>query len=476
MSTDLCFLPALEILNLFKSRELSPVELMNAVIERAESVEPIINAFSYTHYDEAIALAKKAEQAYIKGTARPLEGIPFAVKDESHIAGKPTSNGSLFLKDFVPDDTTFVVERILDAGAIVHARTTTPEFSSAVFTWSKVWGVTRNPWNPEITPGGSTGGGAAALAAGSTILTNGSDIAGSIRVPASMCGLVGFKPPYGRNPENPPWNLEPYSHEGPLARTVDDCSYLQNIMSGPHPGDMVSLKPKLDLPSAYDSIAGKRIALSIDLGYKAVDPAVRNLIEKAAIIFQELGAIVEPVDLGWTDETLKATLDYLTFGMMGASLREYYANEPDKLANYNRWMVERGQRTTAADYARAAELSGENMARLAKIYETYDLLLTPAVALAGVPADFDYGSMPLEINGQLVNSKLGWVMSYPFNMLNRCPALVIPAGRTAENVPIGIQLVAPPYEDATCFQFASAYAAYKPDLFIGQTNYPSLNI
>ena len=476
MSNELCFLSASEILALFQARDLSPVELMNAVIQQAEAVEPIINAFAFTHFEEAQQRAKQAEDAYMRGTARPLEGIPFAVKDESHIAGKPTSNGSLFLKDFVPNDTTFVVERVLDAGAIVHASTTTPEFSSAVFTWSKVWGVTRNPWNLAVTPGGSTGGGAAALAAGSTILTNGSDIAGSIRVPASMCGLVGFKPPYGRNPENPPWNLEPYSHEGPLARTVDDCILLQNIMSGPHPADMASLKPKLTLPFEYSPIAGKKIGLSIDLGYKEVDPAVRQLVEQAVRIFEELGAQVVPVDLGWTDETLKATLDYLTFGMMGASLREYYADEPDKLTSYNRWMVERGQQTTAADYARAAELSGENMGHLAKIFEDCDLLVTPAIAAPGVPADFDYGSMPLEINGQPVNSKLGWVMSYPFNMLNRCPVLVIPAGRTAENIPVGLQLVAPPYEDATCFQFASAYAAYKPDLFVSQTNYPNLNI
>ena len=473
MSHDLCFLSALEILDLFKTRKLSPVELMQAIVSRAEAVEPTINAFSYTHYDEALELAKKAEQAYMQGTHRPLEGIPFAVKDESEIAGKPMSNGSWFIKDFVPDTTTFVVERAIDAGAIVHARTTTPEFSSAVFTWSKVWGITRNPWNPAVTPGGSTGGGAAALAAGTTVLTNGSDIGGSIRVPASMCGLVGYKPPYGRNPEGAPWNLEPYSHGGPLARTVDDCIALQNIMAGPHPADMASLKPKLELPFSYPSIKGKRIALSIDLGYKEIDPAVRKQVELACSIFEDLGAIVEPVDLGWTVETLKSTMDYLTSGMFGSSMQDFYEQDPGKMTNYCRFMVERGKQTTSADALRAAQVSGENMIKLAKVYESYDLLLAPTVALPGVPADFSYGTMSLQVNEKEVDAKFGWVMTYPFNMLNRCPVLVIPAGRTAENVPIGMQLVAPPYEDAVCFQFAKAYEAARPDLFISGQNRPA---
>ena len=476
MSQDLCFLPALEILELFRARKLSPVELMEAVIQQAERVEPTINAFSYTHYDEAIGLAKQAEQAYMNGTARPLEGIPFAVKDESEIAGKPISNGSLFIKDYVSETTTIIVERVLDAGAIVHARTTTPEFSSAVFTWSKVWGVTRNPWNREITPGGSTGGGAAALAAGSTILINGSDIGGSIRVPASMCGLVGFKPPYGRNPENPPWNLEAYSHGGPLARTVDDCIYLQNIMAGPHPADMTSLKPKLELPFEYSSIKGKRIALSMDLGYKVIDPEVRQLVEQACYTFSELGAVVEPVDLGWPEETLKAVLDYITFGMMGVSMREFYEIDKEKMTSYARWMVERGAQTTGADMLQAAEISGENMAKLAKVFENYDMLLTPTVAKPGVPADFDYGTMALDVDRKAVDAKFGWVLTYPFNMLNRCPVLVIPAGRTAENVPIGVQLVAPPFEDGICFQFAKAYERARPDLFISPSNRPNISV
>ncbi len=217
---DLCYMPAAKALKLFKSRKLSPVELMEAVIARAEATQGKVNAFTYTHYDEAMELAKKAEKKYAKGRkTAPLEGLPIAVKDESYIEGKPTSGGSLLMKDTVADHTTEVNRRLLKAGGIVHARTATPEFSCAAYTWSRAWGVTRNPWNTDFTPGGSSGGSGASLASGTSSLATGSDIGGSIRIPASCCGVVGYKPPYGRNPEDPPFNLDFYCHEGPLART-----------------------------------------------------------------------------------------------------------------------------------------------------------------------------------------------------------------------------------------------------------------
>ena len=169
----------------------------------------------------------------------------------------------------------FVVERIKRAGAIIHGRSTAPEFSAAGVTHSKLWGVTRNPWNTDFTPGGSSGGAAAQLAAGTTTLANGSDIGGSIRIPASCCGVVGFKPPYGRVPEEPGMNLDFYCHEGPLARTVSDCALFENVLAGPHPKDITTLKPKLRIPAGLKGIEGWKIAYSIDLGYCEVDPEVR---------------------------------------------------------------------------------------------------------------------------------------------------------------------------------------------------------
>lgn len=478
MSIELCYLSATEAIKKFKAQELSPVDLMRAIIARAEQVEPLINAFSYTYFEEALAQAKSAEIRYANGTARPLEGIPFAVKDESEVKGYPTSNGSLLMKDYIAENDTTCVRRALDAGAIMHARTTTPEFSVAVTTWSRLWGVTRNPWNLDMTPGGSTGGGGAALAAGTTTLINGTDIGGSIRVPAALNGLIGYKPPYGRNPEDPPWNLETYTHIGPLARTVRDCILLQNVMCGPSPDDIASLKPKLVLPSEYASIEGMRIGYSADLGYQPVSAEVRTHLHTALDTFRALGAIVEPVELDWTFEALDATTNKLTYTLTGAGLREAYDAHKELLTPYARWFAEQTTRVTQQDFIRAETLAGEMYSSLTRnVFANYDLLICPTTACAGVAADFDYSQDTIEIDGKQVDAKFGWVMTYPFNMLSRCPVLTIPAGRAANNVPIGLQLVAPTYEDETVFRAAMAYEkafSAENSPFISLLNYPFL--
>ncbi len=194
------------------------------------------------------------------------------MKDESSIAGYPTTNASEILRDFVPETTSPTNERLLEAGMIVHARTATPEFSCAAFTHSRMWGVTRNPWNTAFTPGGSSGGSGAAFAAGSTTIATGSDIGGSIRIPASCCGVVGFKPPYGRNPDDPPFSLDFYNHTGPMARSVEDIVLMQNVMAGPHPRDIATVRPKLTLPSSYPGLKDARIAYSIDSAFSRSTP------------------------------------------------------------------------------------------------------------------------------------------------------------------------------------------------------------
>ncbi len=300
---------ATEALRRFQDGSLSPVELMDAVIARADAVQPAINAFTYTHYDEARSLAREAEARYRRGAPMgPLDGLPVAIKDESFIEGKPTSGGSLITKDTIGTFTSENNRRIMDAGGIVHARTATPEFSCAGYTWSRAWGVTRNPWNPEFSPGGSSGGAGASLAAGTSPIATGSDIGGSIRIPASKCGVVGYKPPYGRNPDDPPFNLDFYCHTGPMARTVGDAILLQNVMCGPSPTDIATLRPKLVLPTTYRPIKGWKIAYSLDLGFYPLDPDVRKNTLAALDVFRSLGAVVEEVDLGWDQEALMAGL------------------------------------------------------------------------------------------------------------------------------------------------------------------------
>ena len=239
---DICYLPATELLQSFRAKSLSPVEVLDAYIGRYESIADRINPFSHQFFDDARKKAQKAEQKFWRGKAvRKLEGLPVAIKDETLVKGMPCTSGSLIDKDYIAEVTSIENSRILRAGGIIHARTTTPEFSCAGYTHSRIWGVTRNPWNPAFTPGGSSGGATAALASGVTALASGSDIGGSIRIPASACGVVGFKPPYGRNAAEPPFNLDTYCHTGPLARTVADTILMQNVVSGPHPEDIASI-------------------------------------------------------------------------------------------------------------------------------------------------------------------------------------------------------------------------------------------
>ena len=470
---ELCYLPATEAIARFKAKTLSPVELLNTLITRAQEIEPVINAFTYRHFEEAMDRAQKAEAKYASGKRTgALEGLPIGIKDESYIKGKPTSNGSLIMKDFVAQTTSVGNERILRAGGIVHARTATPEFSSAGYTHSRLWGVTRNPWNPEFTPGGSSGGSAASLAAGSSAIATGSDIGGSIRIPAGACGLVGYKPPYGRNSDDPPFNLDFYCHTGPLARNVRDAILLQNVLCGPHPRDVASLRPKLRLPTSYPPIKGWKIAFSMDLGFFEVDPRVRQNTLAALDIFRDLGATVEEVDLGWNHSVLDAGLAYLQhlFGAYMATLLDDYA---DQMTDYVREWAESSRKSTAADFLHTLEVANQMYATLGPLLQKYRVLVCPTNALPAVPADFDHSRDTVTINGKRVNPMLGWVMTTPFNTLSRCPVLTLPTGYAQNLVPTSIQVIGRTYRDKDVFQAGTAYESAAPRWFAGDGRRPS---
>ncbi len=471
---DLCYMPAAEALRQFKAKKLSPVELMEATIRRAEATKKKINCLTYTHFDEAMALARKAEAKYARGARTgALEGLPIGIKDESYIKGKPTSGGSLIMKDYVADHTSPQNARILKAGGIVHARTATPEFSCAGYTWSRLWGVTRNPWNPKFTPGGSSGGTAASLASGTSSIATGSDIGGSIRIPASTCGLVGYKPPYGRNPDDPPFNLDFYCHTGPLARTVEDAIILQNVMSGPSPTDISTLRPKLTLPTTYKPINGWKIAFSMNLGFFEVDPEVQKNTLAALAVFRSLGATVEEVDLGWTHETLDAGIAYLKH-IFGASLSRLLKKHGKDMTTYARQFAELGRSSKATDYVATLDVANKMYATLGPILEKYDVLICPTTALAAVPADFDHTTDTVKVNGKVVNPSLGWVMTTPFNMMSRCPVLSVPSGHAKNGVPTGIQIVGRTYCDADVFRAAMAYETAQGQWFRNAATRPSL--
>lgn len=456
--TELYYLSATEALALFQAKRLSPVELLKAVLARADRMEPQINAFSHTYFEEALEQAKRAEQRYMKGNERPLEGIPTAIKSSYAIAGKPTSIASLVQQDFEPDTTSPVVQRLVDAGAIVHARTTTPEFTCAGYTWSYLWGVTRNPWNLEMTPGGSSGGSGASLAAGTANLANGGDIGGSIRIPASLCGLVGFKAPYGRNPDVPPYNLEYYYSPGSMARTVADCILMQNVISGPHPGDIASLKPKVTLPAEYGNLKSWRVAYSIDLGYQPVSEEVRRNTLATLDVFRDLGAIVEEVAVKWSWDVLRAAQNHLSYASTSAPLvQSLSVDHRNELTPYARYNAEQSSRVTQQEAYESEVIAGQMYDDMNRIFSSYDIFVCPTIANTGLAADFDYSRDEITINGKAVDPILGWVMTYPFNILSRCPVLSVPSGQASNKVPTGIQLIGPTYEDARVFQAAVAY-------------------
>jgi Asp-tRNA(Asn)/Glu-tRNA(Gln) amidotransferase A subunit family amidase len=465
LTDDLCYLPATEALRLFRAGELSPVELMQAVIDRAESVEPTINAFADTRYEQALAQARMAADAYAGRSGgrepRPLEGLPVAVKEEAPIEGQLNTLGSVPLRDVVADHTAVFVQRILDAGGIVHARTTTPEFSCAPVTWTKLWGVTRNPWQTSYSPGGSSGGSAAALAAGSTTLATGSDIGGSIRIPSSFCGVVGFKPPYGRVPEVEIFNLDHYCHEGPMARTVADCALLENVIAGPHGSDVASLRPKLEIPSELAPVTGLRLAYAPDLGCYRVDDDVAANTLAAAERLRKAGATVEEVTLLWDLETISRAAR-IHFGMIfGPSVREIYAQSADQLTSYARQFVVDSEQIGKDDFIAGLELEGRIYAPLGALLDEYDALICPTFAVPALTAEYEVDD-PVIVNGQPTTDWLDVMMTLPFNIASRCPVLSVPSGRSRDGVPTGLSIVGKTYDDVTAFRVAAAHEAMFP--------------
>ncbi|MEZ5343356.1 MAG: amidase [Acidimicrobiales bacterium] len=300
MADELSFIGAVDALRRFQDGSLSPVELLDAMYERADAVEPTINALSGRRTEQAYEAAKESAERWAGGgggAPRPLEGLPIAAKEEQPLIGESIQFGSLLFENEISPVTHPVPKRIIDAGGVIHVRTTTPEFSCAGFTHSKLWGVTRNPWNHALSPGGSSGGSGASLASGTSVLATGSDIGGSIRIPAAVTGVVGFKPPYGRVPALPPFNLDAYCHDGPMGRSVADVALLQNVIAGSDPIDHVSLPNPPQLPLEYGSIKGRRIAMAVTVGDMPLDVDVERNTRAFADVLRAAGAIVEEVTI-----------------------------------------------------------------------------------------------------------------------------------------------------------------------------------
>ena len=386
-----------------------------------------------------------------------------ALKEEVPVAGWRMRYGSLAV-DEIATETAPIAERILGAGAVVHARTTTPEFSCTGYTHSKLWGVTRNPWNPEVAVGGSSGGSGASLAAGTSLLASGSDIGGSIRVPASINGVVGFKPPHGRVPTGPPYNLDRYCHDGPLARTVEDCLLFENVLAGPHPADIASLRPKLELPARLSGIEGMRIGLSVDLGCWDVDDEVAANTRAAADALREAGATVDEVEIPWSLELLMDTARRHFAAIFGAEIAGIADAHPDEVNDYVlAWADEaRTRMAEPGSFLRGLYQEQELWAPIGRLFETYDALVCPTWAVTGIPAgDSVLGT--LVDGGGDNDQQFMCFMTTPFNVLSPCPVLAVPSGIAPSNgVPTGIQIVGRTYDDETVFRIGAALERVRP--------------
>ena len=460
---DLCYLPATEALARFRNRSLSPVELVRALIARAQKVGPAVNAFAHTYFERALEQARHAEARYRAAgtTIRALEGIPVVIKDLHPIKGEITTAGCHAFVDQRDTLTAPTVQRLFDAGAILLARSTASELGIAAVTNTPLWGATRNPWNLDYTAGGSSGGAGAALAAGLTTLADGSDGGGSIRIPAAVNGLFGYKPPYGRNPIAGPANYDPYPHYGPLARSVADGRLMQSGMAGWHPGDITSLRDRAALPTGPGSIKGWNIAFSPNLGYYSIDAEVEANTRRALQVLRDLGAAVEEVEIGWSERVL-------LHGSLRAAAR-IAARRGHLLERWRHLMsdgavavIEQGLKAGVGDLLAAEEEQARMYATLGPILERYRLLVCPTCALPAVPATFNPGRDPLVIANKLQPSPRQWYLTYPFNMLGQLPVASLPSGFAGNGVPTAIQLVGRSYDDASVFEAAFAFEAALP--------------
>ncbi len=457
---ELVFLSANEVLALFRSGELSPVDLLDAIIERAEAIESTVNPFADKYFDEAKHRAKKSEESYRAGTARPLEGVPLLIKDSSPIKGIRATVGSLRNAQKVDHYTDPSIDRLLTAGANFFARSTCPEFCWLFTCHSKMWGVTRNPWRLDITPGGSSGGSAAALAAGATTIATGSDSTGSIRQPAAQCGIVGFKSPYGRNPLDQHSSFDPYVNVGPMTRSVFDAALMQNVMSGPYALDHNSISEDITLPTSCQDIRGLKIAFSMDLGHYEVDDDVRRETKNTLDALNQAGAQISEINIDWASEAIKlghASEEFLFENV----IRQALAKCPELLSDYVPQLYETASAVTPDEYRNALQVAGHVwFQHMGPLFQEYDVLITPGVSCPEVPAEHWQKDILLVNGKELTDTDTA--MTVLFNMFNRCPVLSVPAGMTERGLPVGIQIVGRPYDDVTVFNVGAAVETFRP--------------
>jgi len=461
--TDLAFAPAHLLAAAVRRREVGAVELMMATLERIARVNPTLNAFVALRADDALADARALDERIARGAdPGPLAGIPFGVKDLEDVGGLPTTYGSVPFRVHVAVRDSTQVARLRRAGAIPVGKTNTPEFGYTAFTKNRIFGVTRNPWDTSRTPGGSSGGSAAAIAGGLVPLVTASDGGGSIRIPASYTGAFGLKPTFGRVSRGPfafrDWvDLVCY---GPLTRAVTDAALFLDAVVGADPHDPDALPhPGFSYAARLDDVPdGLRLAYSPTLGYARVEPEVRLAVEDAIAVLER--TLDRPVDL------LSRRLTDAAAAWSGLCAFEQHGQlEPWIEAHHDEWgrgflrSLQFGQRLTAANIGGCKRERLQLMEEVAAIFERYDLLLTPTMPTTAFAAN---GPMPAVIDGEpLASAMHALAFTYPFNLTGH-PAATVRAGLSGAGLPIGLQLVADRGREELLLQVARAYERVRP--------------
>jgi amidase len=459
----LCYASVDELIALFKAGKASPVDLLKAQLKRIEALNPLVNCITYTHFDQALKEAQQSEDRYRSGNARPLEGITVSLKDEVGFLrpGWRTTQGSLLFKDAPPaTESGAVIDMLEAAGAIMPFQTTVPEFYLFLGASTRAWGTTHNPWNLEWTPGGSSAGSGVALAAGFSTLAMGSDMGGSIRIPASQCGLYGFRPPFGRVA-----SAEiPFSTSGPMARRFDDLVHLQNAIVGPSEKVMAAIRPRLDYPTQYPNLSGWRIAVDWGAGIADVIPSVRNEMLQGIKTLRAAGCAVDEVDCGFSKKDKRVFLHGLMSSAMG-TLIEIANSRRDLLSPYMEELLDQ----VGTLGPRQAEEADELLERYHQQVQQrvfgngYRILLMPTMATPLVGADMFKSKE--KIKDPWVGTGLGFALTWHWNLLNRYPIMDVPLGIVEDRMPSGMQVIGQTFSDLDTFQFAANWARLQPPLF-----------
>jgi aspartyl-tRNA(Asn)/glutamyl-tRNA(Gln) amidotransferase subunit A len=455
-AADIQTLTAGEIAAGYRTRTLGPIEVTRHLLERIEDLDPGVDAFCHLDPDESLRQAGASQARYDAGEPLGLlDGVPVAVKDVFDTAGWPTRKGSLLTSSEPAAGDAPAVARLREVGAVLIGKTTTPDFGWKGLTDSPLTGITRNPWDLETTPGGSSGGSAAALAAGMAPLALGTDGGGSIRIPGAFTGTVGLKPTYGHVPYAPMSPFGTLAHAGPMARTVEDCRLLHDVIASYDARDWTAL-PDLPVPGEVAAgVAGLRVMYSPAMGFATVEPEVADLVEAAVETLESLGAVVELADPGVPDPT---SIWEMLWNAGAAAVVDRLPRE--RLTEVDPGLLEiaaAGRNLSALDYVKASNARSELAVALQRVLADHDLLVTPTMPITAFTAGLEVPA--------------GWPhrrwhtwspFSLPFN-LSQQPAMTIPCGVTRAGLPVGLQMVAAKHRDDLVFRAAAAYEQARVD-------------